>query len=886
MFALNLIRNMALLITLSIVYQIIMGFRIKPGRRENFLAGFLFGLIAITGMITPVNLAPGLFFDGRTIILTIAGFFGGPVPAFTAAAMSAAFRYNIGGSGTVTGILTIAESAAIGTLFYYFKRKKPFFETIPGLFIIALIVHAVMLLCMLAVTTGDGIAVIKKIAAPVLLVYPPATVLIALVFKNQEKRRLMENSLKISEKKYRDYVEFSPYGIFITDSEGKFTEVNRKASLITGYKKNELLAMNLGDIFQPDRRESAETHFSEILSKGSYYGEFPFIKKGGDNCFISVDAVNLGNNTVIGFAQDITERKKTDDRLRYRLSIEMIINTFTQAIVNSDLYDLDGEIQEALKSLGTVTQTDRVYLFLYNTDLTVFSNTHEWCAEGIDAHISYFQDIPVNSFPWWTEQMTSNTSVIFNDVGDMPDESKKIKDIFIEHNILSIAVIPLFHDGKLTGSLGFDSIKKSKQWTMDDTDLLKLTGNLFCSAIVHKNEIEERNRLNEQLVQAQKLESIGRLAGGVAHDFNNILQVIMGFSEMAMDDIPADSGKVRNYLDEINKAARRSAGLTGQLLAFARRQTIQPENINLNTVIGSSIKMLERLIGENIKLIWTPGENLWNTMTDISQINQIIANLAVNARDALEGSSGGKIIIETHNTVIDETYLKRNAFFEPGEYIILAVSDNGKGMDSETISHIFEPFYTTKGKEGTGLGLSTVYGIMKQNRGFINTYSEVGAGTTIKLYFRKHSEQELPVPEPVKEKEIRARMQQTQTILIVEDEETILTLAAEILKRAGYFVLTAENGEKAVALSGRVNDKIDLLITDVVLPEMNGKKLAESISALMPGIKTLFMSGYTANVIAHQGILDEGINFIQKPFSVKELLTKVNQIMSEDSLSV
>ncbi|MDX9800518.1 MAG: LytS/YhcK type 5TM receptor domain-containing protein [Spirochaetia bacterium] len=861
-----------------------MGFRLKPGKREDVLAGLLFGIIAMTGMITTVYFAPGLFFDGRTIILVIAGLFGGPLPAFIAAVMSSVFRYYLGGAGAAAGILMIVESAFIGSLFYYLKKKNPLFMTLPGLFFIAILVHAVMLLCMLAIPAGEGIAVIQKTAALVLLIYPPATVITAYIFLNQEKKRSVENSLTLSEKKHKDYVEFSPYGIFITDSTGKFIEVNKKALQLTGYKKNELLAMQLTDIFQSGRKEAAETRFSQVFSKGNFYGEFPFTKKDGTNCYMSVDAVNLENHTAIGFVQDITERKKTEERLRYRLAIEMIINSFTSALVNSDLYDVDQEIAAAFKSLGAVTETDRVYLFLYDRDIATFFNSHEWCAEGIDSHIDYYQNVSVETYPWWTEQMKNNTTVIYEDINEMPDDSGKAKEIFMDHDILSIAVIPLFHDGKLTGFLGFDSIKKSKRWKDEDIDLLKLIGNIFCSAIVRKNELEEKSKLNDQLVQIQKLESIGRLAGGVAHDFNNILQVIMGFTEMALDDIPPGSGNTKNYLDEIYKASKRSAELTGQLLAFARRQTIKPETINLNQVIESTIKMLTRLIGENIDLIWNPSEFLWNTMIDITQVNQLLTNLTVNSRDALENRKQGKIIIETRNTVIDDAYLKKNAYFEPGEYVMLAVSDNGKGMDRETISHIFEPFYTTKGKEGTGLGLSTVYGIMKQNNGFINTYSEVGEGTTIKLYFKRYTESNPAVIKTGQKEEIKAPAD--KIILIVEDEATILSLAKEILTRGGYNVITAENGEKALSLSGSYNGRIDLLVTDVVLPEMNGKKLAEAIVKGRSGIKTLFMSGYTANVIAHQGILDEGINFIQKPFTVKDLLSKVNQILSDNEPAV
>lgn len=385
---------------------------------------------------------------------------------------------------------------------------------------------------------------------------------------------------------------------------------------------------------------------------------------------------------------------------------------------------------------------------------------------------------------------------------------------------------------------------------------------------------KEQEKLQTQLTQAQKMESVGRLAGGVAHDFNNMLGVILGYTEIALDKVdPADP--LHEDLGEIFNAGKRSADLTRQLLAFARKQTIAPQVLDLNEAVESMLKMLRRLIGEDINLAWLPGRGLGMVSMDPSQIDQILANLCVNCRDAIAGV--GKITIETGGTTFDAAYCADHAGFTPGEFIRLAVSDDGCGMDQETLDKLFEPFFTTKelGK-GTGLGLATVYGIVKQNNGFINVYSEPGKGTTFKIYLPVHADGAEKLP---KKSTAAIPAAQQATILVVEDEAAILRLTRAMLENLGYSVLTANSPGEALRLAEAHAGEIHLLITDVIMPDMDGRELAEQLHARFPRLKTLFMSGYTADVIAHRGILQAGVTFIHKPFSRQDLATTVYEVL-------
>jgi CheY-like chemotaxis protein len=369
------------------------------------------------------------------------------------------------------------------------------------------------------------------------------------------------------------------------------------------------------------------------------------------------------------------------------------------------------------------------------------------------------------------------------------------------------------------------------------------------------------------------MESVGRLAGGIAHDFNNMLGVILGRTEIAMTRIE-DTQPLYKDLQEIRKAAERSANLTRQLLAFARKQTVMLRALDMNETVEGMLKMIRRLIGEDIELVWLPDSVLLPVRMDPGQIDQILANLCINARDAIDGV--GKITIETGSAVFDEAICYHHMDFIPGDFVMLSVSDNGCGMDRETLDKLFEPFFTTKGVgKGTGLGLSTVYGIVKQNGGFINVYSERDRGTTFRIYLPRHTDKAKQIPNDDKQ----MHRPGSEVVLLVEDEPAILEMANMMLERMGYRVLSTGTPSQAISMARSFVGDIHLLMTDVVMPEMNGRDLAKNILSVYPDIKRLFMSGYTADVIAHQGVLDEGVHFIQKPFTMDDLAAKLREVL-------
>jgi PAS domain S-box-containing protein len=392
-----------------------------------------------------------------------------------------------------------------------------------------------------------------------------------------------------------------------------------------------------------------------------------------------------------------------------------------------------------------------------------------------------------------------------------------------------------------------------------------------------KHSEEEKENLHAQLLQAQKMESVGRLAGGVAHDFNNMLGVILGHTEMALEKVDPIL-PLHEDLKAIHAAANRSAELTRQLLAFARKQTAAPKVLDLNQTVEEMMTMLARLIGEDVQLIWEPKPDLWTVRMDPSQLGQILSNLCVNARDAIDGV--GKIVLKTENAVIDEAgEVGRSGGPVPGEYVLLTVCDYGCGMSGETLSHLFEPFFTTKGVgKGTGLGLAMVYGIVKQNSGFITVESARGRGTTFSIHLPRQTGEagqtrnyslEVPVSSG------------HETILVVEDEAANLKLIRRMLERQGYAVLQAGTPGQAIRIASKHVGEIRLLITDVIMPEMNGRELARKVLSYYPNLKCLFISGYTADVISSHGVLEEGVSFIQKPFSAKALGEMVRETLKQ-----
>jgi PAS domain S-box-containing protein len=648
------------------------------------------------------------------------------------------------------------------------------------------------------------------------------------------ERMMAEKKLKQTNIFLDSIIENIPNMIFLKDARDlRFIQFNRAGEDLLGYSREELLGKSDYDFFPKEQADHFTKKDRDVLNgkevvdipeeslqtrtKGErtiHTKKVPLLDEKGEPEFL------------LGISEDITERKRAEEQVRE----------------SRELYKL---LADNTVDCIWMLNTDLVFTYI-NPAIEAMSGytPEEWIGSKLSDHCT----------PERFEQMAA---LVLQTIEKLPDTAP----ITFETEMLS-------KDGR---SIPFEI--RSAVITDDDGNFVALQG--VTRDITERKKAEsESEKLQEQLHQAQKMESVGRLAGGVAHDFNNMLGVILGHTELAMDKLDP-SQPLYTHLLEVRKAAERSADLTRQLLAFARKQTIAPKVLDLNDTVGGMLKMLRRLIGEDIHLAWMPGANLFPVKVDPSQIDQILANLCVNARDAIEGV--GKITIETQDITFDEAFCASHMDFTPGEYVLLAVSDNGCGMDKETQSKLFEPFFTTKevGK-GTGLGLATVYGIVKQNSGFINVYSEPGQGTTFKIYLPQH---ETGTPVQTDTATAKPVACGNETILLVEDEPTLLRLATIMLERLGYVVIVAKTPGEAIHLAHEHSGPIHLLMTDVVMPGMNGRDLAKNLLSIYPGIKSLFMSGYTANVIVHNGVLDEGVHFIQKPFSLKDLGAKLRDVL-------
>jgi PAS domain S-box-containing protein len=655
----------------------------------------------------------------------------------------------------------------------------------------------------------------------------------------------------------------------IKNSDGRIddficTQTSVNFETLTGLNSQDMLNKPLSMLLPKEKQSSMLFVLAEVLRVGEakvFEHFFPWLKR-----WFEVNAFRVDEDVVAAIFSDVTRRKELEAEVQRRIHYEDLLSSISLLAVEQA--DLNVFLQKCVDKLGNVVELSRVYLFEHNFVTACVNNTHEWCAHDIEPQIENLQEIPAQNLEWWTRTLEKDGLISFSDVNDIPD--KFTRETLQAQKIISILVVPLFVNGQYFGFIGFDDCVNYKTWPDEDVRLLLSISRIMSSVIERDRNSRQQASLRAQLIQSQKMESIGRLAGGVAHDFNNMLNVILGHTEMAIEDIAPESSVVYN-LNEIKEAAMHSAQLTQQLLGFARKQAVAPKVIDLNETIRSMLNMLKRLIGENVVLSFRAGEGLKAVKIDPVQVDQILANLCVNSRDAI--SELGSISIETRNVVLDSSYCLNHIGFIAGEFVQIAVSDNGCGMDAKTKNSIFEPFFTTKAQgKGTGLGLATVYGIVKQNQGFINVYSEEGIGSVFTIYLPANDG--IMLQQPAELHPI-SHCQGKERILLVEDETAILNMMKRMLQRMGYSTISTSSPSEAIKLAKESTEKIDLLISDIIMPEMNGKDLAERIKRIYPEMRVLFMSGYTADVIAHHGILDEGVCFMQKPFTRDQLAEKL-----------
>jgi PAS domain S-box-containing protein len=658
-------------------------------------------------------------------------------------------------------------------------------------------------------------------------VKPPAAVIEAMTMlcAMAVERVRSDERLRRSEVKFRQIIENSNDIIYSLTAAGIFTFVSPAWTRLLGHATADVEGHPFTDFVHPDDLPPCHAFLQNVLETGERQDGVAYRvrHKNGEWRWhtSSASPIRDAAGVVVGYdgiARDITKRRRMEDELREeRDRLEHILG-----ITGIGIDVVDGDFN------------------LHFVDRVWQQNYGDPCGRKCYEYFCGLSEpCPDCSIPLAleTKKVTVTEEVLTRE----------------NNRVIEVHIIPFQND--------------QGQWLVAE----------FNVDITERKRAEaEKERLRSQLIQAQKMESVGRLAGGVAHDFNNMLGVILGQTELALLNLgPAEP--LHAGLTEIQKAGRHSADLVKQLLAFARKQTVAPKVLDLNDTVEGMLKLLRRLIGEDIELVWKPGHELWPVKIDPVQVDQILANLCVNARDAISGM--GRVTIETSMEVFDEETCARHAGFVPGDYVMLAVSDNGCGMSADTLGHLFEPFFTTKALgQGTGLGLASVYGAVKQNNGFVNVYSEPGQGATFKVYLPCHAAGTVPQAKKVNEpNEIRG----TETILLVEDDPMILDMADTMLEMLGYTVLAAATPGAAIRMAEEYTGRIDLVMTDVVMPEMNGRDLARTLLTIYPGIKRLFMSGYTANVIAHHGVLDEGVHFIQKPFSMIGLGRRLREVLDQ-----
>ncbi len=770
----------------------------------------------------------------------------------------------------------------------------------------------------------------------------PSGNLILLAMEDITDRSQFEEALRESEERYRTVVENSQTGVLIIDDNYKLTYVNNKVYEIFGRKHDEIVGQDFRKFLAKDSLDLVAERYKKRQRGEEVPAQYQFhiVRKDGELRTIQISSAVIKNTKgrVFTIAQilDVTEHQQAEEALReseekYRLIVENahdgieITQNDRIMFCNARFAEMLGYSVEELKDIPF----NKIYSEKAIRELHERQKRREAGlpvpkrykttlkrkdGQLIDVEVSY-EIIDYQGHP--------ATFAIIRDVSEQTKAQMELERLMtaIEQAGESILITdltgkiqyvnPAFE--KISGYPREEAIGQTprilKSGKQDLTFYEKLwttiiNGQTWQGRIINKRkdgqlfteektispvrnaegnithfvavgrDVSQQILLEQQFRQSQKMESIGRLAGGVAHDYNNMLTVILGNAQLGMSKMDKNN-PFFDYFAKIHQAATRSADITKQLLAFARKQTIEPKVLDLNDTIENMLKMLRRLIGEDIDLAWLPYSSLWPVKLDPSQVDQILVNLIVNARDAIQGV--GKITIETENRIIDDDYCTTHAGFTPGEYVMLAVSDNGCGMEKEILDKIFEPFFTTKemGK-GTGLGLATVYGIVKQNNGFINVYSEPGKGTTFKIYIPKYQGKEKSISSYQEKVPLKGK---GEKILLVEDDKTILEFAQSLLKELGYTVEAVSEPQQALALVQQPGKSFDLLLTDVIMPEMSGKDLADQIKKQLPQIKVLYMSGYTANAIAHHGVLDKGVNYIQKPFSIQQIATKLRQVL-------
>lgn len=857
-----LVHNAALLIALSYLYSLLSPLKVESlSRARKITLGLAVGGIGVIIMLTRWELQAGIGFDTRSVLLGVSGLFLGTIPTLLAMLVTGTYRLFQGGTGTVAGVSVVISSGVIGLLWRRVRKSRVIDLSSMELLLFGLTLHVAMLLLLFLMPFEDALRTLKSIGVPVVIIFPIATVLLGKLMTHNLQAHRAKALLAESEEQYRTFFENRHTPMLIIEPEHlRIIDANPSAVAFYGWTRDELRQKSIRDIGTLEADQLMEDVRHALEGERTY---FRFKHRLADGSIKDVELyggpIALEGRTLLhAIVHDVSTRVELEERqARTDAELRALLdeaNRSKQALLNTldEQKRIERELrerEERILKLSAVAEQSPASVII--TDL--------------EGHIEY-----VNP------KFTEITGYTLEDVqGKKPNllRSEETPSQIYEELWSTIT-----RGGVWQGELHNKKKDGTLFWERATIAPIRDAEGNRLRYLAIKEDVTEQKVLEAQYRQSQKMEAIGRLAGGIAHDFNNKLQAILGNTEMALErsDVPE---RLREDLEEIRDAALRSTDLTRQLLGFARKQAVQPQILDLNDTIARMMKMMKRLIGPHIEVQWKPGADLRPVRLDPSQLDQILANLTVNSRDAI--SDTGTLTIETRNVYLDQQYTRLHRHIPAGDYILVEVSDTGSGMTREVAEQIFDPYFTTKDVgAGTGLGLPTVYGIMKQNKGFIHVYSEIGMGTAFKLYFPAVQEDRTDT-ETRPEEADTAWVRGKETILLVEDEGPILELAGAMLRKFGYQVLPAQNPHDALALARKHEGKIDLMITDVIMPHMNGRELKEEIRRIYPSIKIIYMSGYTANTIVEKGIMESGTGFLAKPFSIHSLSTKVRSILDQ-----
>lgn len=828
MIYLDLIFNLSLLVTLSIVS----GFIEKRWERKTrlcaLLQGGLFGGAAVLGMLRPLDLGYGLIFDGRSIMVSLCGLFFGPLAVGVSAAMTVLARIALGGVGALMGVLVILSSAGIGLLARSRFRPEEAPPSAGRLYLFGLMVHASMVLLMLVLPGEVRSATLRRIGPPVILMYPLATILAGKILSDQVSAARTTASLRQAEERFRSFFDSAPIGKSISSPDGRFLRVNPALAAMLGYPAEEMKGLSIHDVTHPgDVAEGRGGH--RMLADGKL-GTLEAVKRlvGRDGRELWVHETTClqrdadGNPMhLLTHLQDITEHKRAEDSLR--------------------------ESESRYRTLFDHGADGIVVLDPETTSPVFFNN--QVCAQ-----LGYARE--------------EFAGIKVSDI-ELVESAEQIRARI--RKILE------------TGYDEFETLHRTRQGEQRNVHVkvqyIRSGGKplyhcIWRDVTESKRAEAEREKLRGELQTAQRMEAVGTLAGGIAHDFNNALTGIFGFGEMVAERVAGDE-QSRRDIEEVLRCADRAATLTRQLLMFARPQAIEPVDLDLNALVGSLRNLIAKAAGENIEIRCCLEEGLPAVRADRGQVEQVLMNLCLNARDAMP--RGGTLRIGTRSEILEEGSVGWDPGLKKGAYVVLEVSDTGIGMDEKTRERVFEPFFTTKGPEkGTGLGLAMAYGIVRRHDGFINLYSEPGNGTTFKVHLP--AVDALPESLPAGSQAEEALRGGTETILLADDEEPIRALAQRVLSDLGYDVVLARNGREAVEAFRR-SGKVSLVVLDVVMPGKGGREAFEEMRREVPGLVAVFMSGYAGDALGD--LLSSGDDrlFLQKPFGPTVLARRIREAL-------